>query len=186
MMLWVGMLITQAFLIRFKKRSLHRLIGKLSYGLVPVLIIALILLAHSRIVIGEDGILPTRLYTLFLQLSLLAIFVIAYGLAIAKRQTPALHARYMICTALTLIDPAVARILLNLAPFPFDYQVLTFALTDLILAVLIIMERGQKRGREVFPRMFGVFVFFQSFNLTLTNSNVWTHFSEWFARLPLT
>ena len=65
MLLWVGMLITQSFLIRFKKRSLHRFIGKLSYGLLPVLIISLILLAHSRIVIGEDGILPTRLYTLF-------------------------------------------------------------------------------------------------------------------------
>ncbi len=186
MLLWVGMLITQSFLIRFKKRSLHRFIGKLSYGLVPVLTISLILLAHSRIVIGEDGILPTRLYTLFLQLSLLALFIIAFGLAIANRHRPALHARYMICTALTLIDPAVARIPLNLPPFPFDYQVLTFALTDLILAVLIIMERGQKRGREVFPLMLAVFVFFQLFNLTLTNSNVWTHFSEWFARLPLT
>jgi len=94
MMLWVGMLITQAFLIRFKKRLLHRFIGKLSYGLVPVLIISLILLAHSRIVIGEDGILPTRLYTLFLQLSLLAIFVIAYGLAIVNRQ----HLHFMLAT----------------------------------------------------------------------------------------
>jgi len=64
MLLWVGMLITQAFLIRFKKRSLHRFIGKFSYGLLPVLIISLILLAHSRIVIGEDGILPT-LYIVF-------------------------------------------------------------------------------------------------------------------------
>lgn len=186
MLLWVGMLITQAFLIRFKKRSLHRFIGKFSYGLLPVLIISLILLAHSRIVIGEDGILPTRLYTLFLQLSLLAIFVIAYGLAIANRRTPALHARYMICTALTLIDPAVSRIPLNLPPLPFDYQVLTFGLTDLVLIVLIITERGQKLGREVFPLMLAVFVFFQGFNLTLTNSNIWTHFSEWFARLPLT
>jgi len=176
MLLWVGMLITQAFLIRFKKRSLHRFIGKLSYGLVPVLTISLILLAHSRIVVGEDGILPTRLYTLFLQLSLLAIFVIAYGLAIAKRQTPALHARYMICTALTLIDPAVARIPLNLPPFPFDYQVLTFALTDLVLVVLIIMERGQRHGRGVFPLMLAVFMFFQGLNLTWTNSNVWTNF----------
>jgi len=186
MLLWIAFLITQGFLIQFKKQSLHRFIGKLSYGLVPLLIISLILLAHSQIVIHEFGITYSRLYILFLQLSLLVIFIIAYGLAIYFRKNPARHARYMICTALTMIDPIVARIPLNLPPLPFSYQVLTFTLTDLILIILIFLERRHKHGREVFPIMLLVFVFFQRLNLTWTRSNIWDNFSLWFAELPLT
>ena len=186
MLLWIGMLITQAFLIKYKKRSLHKFIGRFSYGLVPVLVISLILLAHSQITIHDFGITYARLYILFLQFSLLAIFIIAYVLAIVYRKSPNHHARYMICTSLTLIDPAVARIPLNIPPLPFDYQVLTFALTDLILLLLIFIERKQKHGREVFPIMLVLFLVFQGINLTLTGNIIWDNFSMWFAKLPLT
>jgi len=186
MLLWVGMLIAQAFLIRYNKRPLHRLIGKFSYLLVPILVISLVLLAHSQITVHEYGLSYSRLYVLFLQLSLLAIFIIAYGLAIANRHKPARHARYMIGTALTLIDPAVARIPIDLPSIPFSYQVWTFGLVDLILIVLIIMERHQKQGREAFPIMLAVFVFFQGLNLTSTRSTIWDNFGLWFAKLPLT
>lgn len=62
MLLWIGMLITQSFLIRFNKRSLHKFVGKFSYLLVPVLVISLILLAHSQITIYEYGISYGRQY----------------------------------------------------------------------------------------------------------------------------
>jgi len=186
MLLWIFMLIMQAFLIRYKKYSLHKFIGKFSYGLVPVLVISLILLAHSQITIHDFGITYSRLYILFLQFSLLAIFIIAYVLAMIYRKSPNHHARYMICTSLTLIDPAVARIPLNLPPLPFDYQVLTFGLTDLILLTLIFMERNRKIGREVFPIMLALFLVFQVINLTLTDNTIWDNFSIWFAKLPLT
>lgn len=180
------MLITQAFLIRYKKFSLHKYVGRFSYGLVPVLAISLILLAHSQITIHDFGITYSRLYVLFLQFSLLLIFIIAYVLAVIYRNKSYIHARYMICTSLTLIDPAVARIPLNIPPLPFNYQVLTFALTDLVFLVLIFMERNQKNGRAVFPIMLGLFLVFQVTNLTLTDNIIWDNFSMWFAKLPLT
>ena len=186
MLFWLAMLISQAFLIRFNQRSLHKTIGKFSYLLVPFIVISLILLAHSQITIHDFGITYGRLYVLFLQLSLLVIFMIAYSLAIVNRHTPARHARYMICTALTLIDPAVARLPIDIPSLPFSYQVVTFAITDLILIILIIMERNKQKGREVFPIMLGVFLFFQIINLTLTRSQIWDDFALWFARLPLT
>lgn len=186
MLLWIGMLITQAFLIKHKQYSLHKVIGRFSYGLVPILVISLILLAHSQITIHDFGITYSRLYILFLQLSLVLIFIIAYVLAIRYRSTPYLHARYMIATSLTLIDPAVARIPLNIPPLPFDYQVLTFALTDIILLIFIFMERNQKHGREVFPGILLLFVVLQVINLTFTDHAIWDSFSLWFAKLPLT
>ncbi|VAW92482.1 hypothetical protein MNBD_GAMMA21-518 [hydrothermal vent metagenome] len=186
MLLWLGLLITQAFLIRFNKRSLHKIIGKFSYILIPVLAVSLVLLAHSQLTIQEFGLTYGRLYILFLQLSLLVIFMIAYGLAITYRHTPARHARYMICTALTMIDPAVARLPIDIPSLPFSYQVVTFGITDLILIILIILERKKTKGREVFPIMLGVFLFFQILNLTATRSQIWDDFGLWFARLPLT
>jgi len=186
MLLWLGMLITQAFLIRFNKRSLHKSIGNFSYLWVPFIVISLILLAHKQIIIYEYGVSYSRLYILFLQLSLLATFMIAYGLAIVYRHTPARHARYMICTALTMIDPVVARLPIDTPSLPFSYQVVTFAITDLILIILIIIERRSQTGRDVFPIMLGVFLFFQILNLTSTRSQIWDGFSIWFARLPLT
>ena len=186
MLLWIGMLIAQAFLIRFKKQTVHRIVGKFSYVLVPILTISLILLAHNQIEFRAGSIPQFRLYILFLQLSLLTIFLIAFGLAIANRHVPARHARYMICTALTQIDPAVARIPLDLPQLPFSYQVLTFALTDLILVVLIISERNNKSARDVFPVMLSVFMVFQLSNLMFTDSVIWSAFAEWFAGLPLT
>lgn len=186
MLLWIAILITQPFLIKYKKQSLHKYIGKFSYGLVLVLIISLVLLAHNQITIHDYGISYARLYVLFLQLSLLTIFIIAYALAIIYRKSPVHHARYMICTSLTLIDPAIARIPLNIPPLPFSYQVLTFTVIDLILIALIVIERNQKLGREVFPIMLVVFVFFQGLNLTWTKSAIWDDFSLWFAKLPLT
>ncbi len=186
MVLWLAMLITQALLIRFKHYSWHRFVGKFSFALVPLIIISLILLAHSQIVLGDYGVTYNRLYILFLQLSLLAIFVIAYGLAIINRKTPARHARYMIATSLTLIDPAVARLPIDLPEIPFSYQLYTFSLIDLILIILIIAEYRQKQGREVFPIMLGIFIFFQWLNLTWTRSELWDSFALWFAMLPLT
>ena len=36
MVLWIAMLITQPFLIKYKKLALHRMLGKISYILVPL------------------------------------------------------------------------------------------------------------------------------------------------------
>jgi hypothetical protein len=186
MLLWVFMLISQAFLIKYKQFSLHKSIGKFSYALVPALTISLVLLAHSQITIHDYGISYNRLYILFLQLSLLVIFLIAYALAIVNRKSAYHHARYMICTSLTLIDPAVARLPLGIPPLPFSYQILTFALTDIILLLLIYIERRQNKAREVFPMMLIIFISVQVFNLTLTESAIWDRFALWFAELPLT
>ncbi|MGZ5246809.1 MAG: hypothetical protein ACXWCR_06875, partial [Flavitalea sp.] len=48
MALWIAMLITQPFLIKYKKRDLHRKLGKVSYVLVPlVLISAFLMIRYS-------------------------------------------------------------------------------------------------------------------------------------------
>ena len=71
----------------------------------------------------------------------------------------ALHSRFMVCTALTLINPVFVRLLIWIYPTPpFLYQWITFGLTDAVFLALIWRDRHTRAGRWVFAAMLLVFV----------------------------
>jgi len=102
------------------------------------------------------------------------------------RATP--RPRFMVCTALTLIDPIVIRLMFRADPTPgWNYQWFTFGLTNLVLIALIVLDRHARVGRRVFPAMLVVFAIAQAPALFgLTNMAAWQAFARWFAALPLT
>lgn len=185
---WMLMLVAQPMLIRAKRLAWHRLLGQISYLLAPLMIVSIVLLAHSRIKGVSGEVFAVQTYILYLQTSLTVLFGLSYALAITKRHVVALHARFMVCTALTMIDPVVIRILLWIDRTPsWNYQWLTFGLTDLVLVALIWLERHGRAGRMVFPGMLVVFVLMQVPALFgLTDAALWQAFARWFAALPLT
>ena len=186
--MWMALLIVQPMAIRAKRLAWHRAAGRASYVLVPSVLVSIVLLAHSRMqgLAGEAYAIQT--YVLYLQVSLAVVFTLTYALALWTRHTTALHARFMICTGLTLIDPVVIRLMFWVAPTPaWNYQWFTFGLTDLALVLLIWLERHSRTGRGVFPAMLGVFVLLQVPALfLLTEAAWWQAFAGWFASLPLT
>jgi hypothetical protein len=181
---WMLLLIGQAWAIGARKVPLHRALGKASYALASLLLISVVLLAHDKIVHPPAGYAP-QTYVLYLQLSLALLFGLSYGLAIWHRRSVARHSRFMVCTALTLVDPVVIRILFWINPAPdFNDQWLTFGLTDLVFLILIWLERGNRAGRGVFPAMLAVFVALQlPALLGLTEGALWQGFARWFASL---
>ena len=185
---WMLMLVAQPLAIRARRIHLHRLIGQTSYVLAPFMLLTIVLLAHSRIRGLEGEAYGAQTYFLYLQLSLAVLFGISYALAIYWRRPAALHARFMVCTALTLIDPVVIRLLLWANPTPdWNYQWLTFGLTDALFVVLIWLDRRSRIGRAVFPVMLGLFMMAQAPALFgLLNTSAWQAFARWFATLPLT
>lgn len=186
--LWILMLIAQPVAVRTRRMSLHRALGRASYAVVPVVLLSVILLAHSRIAGLEGGAFAGQSYLLYMQVSLAAMFGLCYALALLNRRNMAVHARFMICTAFTLVDPIVVRLLLRADPTPdWNYQWLTFALTDLVILGLVWLERNARGGRWVFPVMLPVFVLSQAPPLLgLTGTRWWQAFARWFAGLPLT
>jgi hypothetical protein len=188
--LWILMLAAQPTLIRMKRMALHRLLGALSYVLAPLIVVSIVLLGHSRIkgLSGEAYAIQT--YILYLQVSLTVLFGASYALAIYTRRTVALHARFMVGTAFTLIDPVVIRLMFWMGSRTptWNYQWVTFGLTDLVILALIFLERRRCRtGRWVFPVMLAAFVLAQIPALFgLTNTGAWQAFARWFAALPLT
>lgn len=179
---WMLLLVGQSWAIGARRVSLHRALGKASYVWAPLLLLSVLLLAHVRIQNPPEG-YALQTYILYLQISLALLFGLSYGLAIWHRRSVALHSRFMVCTALTLIDPVMIRILFWINPAPaFNYQWLTFGLTDLVFLVLILLERNNRAGRRVFPAMLTVFVAAQlPALLGLTEGALWQGFARWFA-----
>ena len=183
MLLWSAMLIAQPWLIRAGKWKLHRQLGKASYAIAPLVVVSTLLLARYRLTQPYP---PDQLYFLYLQLGLIAIFAVAYAQAIRYRKSAAVHARYMVCTALTLVDPIVARLLyIAFGIEPPAMQALTYALVDVILVYLWMRDRRLGSNAGVFPRMLALFILVEIPTFILPGTASWQAFAAWFAALPL-
>jgi hypothetical protein len=183
---WMLLLIAQPAAIRSRKLALHRALGRLSYVVAPLVLVSMVLLAHKNT--SASGISEADRLGVYVPLSLAALFGLSYALAIVTRKTMALHSRFMVCTALTLIDPVGVRLLFWAFPkFWMKYQWPTFVLTDLIFLALIWRERHMRSGRAVFPVMLVLFVLAQAaFLFDWYRSPLWGRFVQWFLGLDLT
>lgn len=161
MMMWAAMLIIQPFLIRYKKLSLHRLIGRISYVVVPLLLISgyfMIGYSYDRAITsttdyansGQKYISTSEILQIgadsvrivFVYLTWLGIF---YFLSIKNRRRTSVHARYMVAASLTMIGPTVDRIIgiyFHVEKFfgviPVEY--FSYLLQDIILTGLLIHD----------------------------------------------
>lgn len=189
MTLWFALLIAQPLLIWTGRRALHRRLGALSYGLAPAIVVAGVLLSHAALIRDAGGDPAGAGATLYLPLAMIAWFAACYVLAIAYRRVPALHARFMIGTSLAAVDPIASRVAAFYFPPLEDatrYQLISWGLTATILAVLIVGERGQRRGRAVFPVMLAASTVVFALWFRLAPSAAWLAFARWFHDLPIT
>lgn len=160
--LWLFALIAQPMAIHSGRRRLHRIIGRASYVLMPAVVISFVGLAHASMHGKAGPELATAAYYLYIRVVLVSIFVATYTMAIVNRRNIAVHARYMVCTGLALIDPVGHRIAHRLELHLFgtetaDYQMMTFGLVFCMLGALIWRERHAKAGRHVFPVVLAAF-----------------------------
>ena len=166
MMIWAAMLVTQPFLIRYKKLAIHRTIGKISYVVMPLLLITGFFLIrfvyyrdlnHLNLQVRQGSGQPnssqivqqvadnTRIILFYL--FWLGFF---YFRAIRNRRTTSVHARYMVAASLTMIGPTVDRILFftfGIEKFfgVIPQESLSFLLQDIILAGLLIYDYRNKK-----------------------------------------
>ncbi|MDZ7719343.1 MAG: hypothetical protein U5K72_11060 [Balneolaceae bacterium] len=183
--LWFGMLIVQPYLIKSRRLDLHRFAGKISYLIAPFVVISIGLLAHNNLIHASESFYPIQTYILYLQLSLAFLFAITYGCAVYYRKTKAIHSRCMIATSFTFIDPIFAR-LFNIADLntPFSNQVITFMLVNLILVVLSILDRNNRKAKWVYPSLLILYLIIEiPIFFNLTGMNWWQSFAEWFGSL---
>jgi len=181
--LWLALLIVQPILIQRKKIRLHRLLGKTSYVLIPLIFLSVLLLAHHTIT-GTEQNLGLSLWVPFKDLLILGV---AFFIAIRYRRVAPLHARGMIAAGLVLIEPALVRFMSNVFfPDGGPGYLFTIGLLYALLIGLVIIERKQKEGRWIFPLILGLYIFVHSVILFRIQIAPWEAFAQWFASLPLT
>ena len=121
LLLWCLLLIVQPYLIRTKRNGLHKQVGKFSYLLVPIIAYSTVDLYKFRL--RELTALSTRDYLFTASvLNALLTFLIFYGLAIYFRKSPAIHARYMVCTVFALFTAVIDRIIRFYFSFLLPYR----------------------------------------------------------------
>lgn len=182
MMIWISLLVAQPILIRKKQLKTHRLLGKVSYFVGPLVFISMLLITHHyrRLITTPSGITFANIN----------VWLICYVLAILYRHKTSIHARAMIGTAISLLDPIFMRFMFYIVspilhisyPLPFFIGIgLIFG----VLLTLILLERKQKSGRWVFPLVLGFYVMaypISYFNVKIPPAS----FNSWFNTLPLT
>ena len=148
LVLWFGLLIIQPVLIRKKRIKLHRLLGKFSYILVPVIIYSMVLITKHMYIREESTTMTEkeRLADLFLPLSQMVAFTIIYILAMLNRRKTPSHLRYIIACSLVLLAPGLERIPIYWFGQPEEQSTLfAFVVTDLILVGLIFYDKKYNR-----------------------------------------
>jgi len=181
---WCLLLIAQAWLIRNRRGSLHRRLGRLSFLLAPLIVVSSVVVEHGALVRSAGRNDPESLFFAYLVVALVFIFALAFTLAIVHRRTTALHMRYMICTALAMFDPVVARILD--VRFGIGYptgQLITFAMIDAILLWLCHLDRNTPY--RAFHRMLAAFVAVQIPAFFVYKTTWWPDIVARFAALPI-
>lgn len=186
MMIWAAMLITQPLLIRYKKLAIHRTIGKISYVVMPALLITgffLIRFVYYRdlnnltqqAIQGDVQQDPSAVLQQVADNTRIILFYLSwlgffYFRAILNRRTTSVHARYMVAASLTMIGPTLERILFfsfGIVNFfgVIPIEILSYLLQDLILAGLLIYDyRNNKPTKTLWicllVYMVGQFLYF--------------------------
>jgi hypothetical protein len=152
--MWLVILIVQPLLIRYHKYKTHKIFGRLTYFLLPIVIISMIGVIRQGYVRGiEEKMTSSQsLKIQFTNIAGIFSFLIYYSLAIINilKGNVALHMRYMICLFLEFIPPTVGRTL----GYWFDIrQIYTYSISILLSALVLVflIMSDKKRGADYTP-----------------------------------
>jgi hypothetical protein len=160
--IWVLLLIVQPFLIHYKKIALHRLLGKLSYVLAPLMIVSMLFIAKLNY---EKNILKKSAVDVMAVQSItwmqIVLFTLFYSLAIYFRRNTYFHMRFMIATAIVMLGPPLNRAIHYYFPGIPVEAVLVMVLyvkTGLALA-LLLSDITKNNNWKPYAIVFSAFLF---------------------------
>lgn len=186
MILWVILLIIQPLLVRKKRLALHRIFGKFTYFMMPLLLISVLMVLNSGMKkIPNNEIAFSTIVFPFRDFILLTV---AFSIGIYYRKDIQIHSRAMIITGIVFIEPALFRFLGGML---FKKMGDVGALIGIVLILsllitLIVIERKQKSGRWLFPSLLAIYIIVYSIVIFQVPLTFLDPFARWLARLPIT
>jgi uncharacterized membrane protein len=160
LMSFVALLVAQPLLIRYKKRALHKSLGKLTYFLMPLLVascVGVIFKEYDEAL--RSGSVEAALRSIFSDVAQLLLLVFFYLLAILNRHNVPVHMRYMIAVALIVAPAGIARVLGYWFAVPrYASGLASNALLDAVLLALILFDRRNRLNFRPYLLVLPLFV----------------------------
>jgi hypothetical protein len=182
-MAWVLMLIAQAYLIRAKKYDLHRLIGKLSYIVMPLFLISLFFTAKESYLTNIKTMPQADALADMTNGGTIDIFFLGliYVLAIVYKKNVGYHLRFITSTGLIILAPGLGRFVFAFLEIPFPLALIPMLLcTAGVGIVWLIIDIKNKKS--AFPM--GVYVVVDLIMFIIgagSHSAWWQSFGKWWA-----
>lgn len=178
MTVWLVLLSVQPWLVSRDRRALHRTLGRLSYALVPVIVLSGLVLWHVRLMRIPDADLATAAASQYLGVGAMLNFAVFWGLGIRHRRVSAVHGRYLLATLLPMADPVTARLMGYYGPpLPTDWMYAVPAWIAVTAVIGPLAWRDARSGgpaRWTFTRTLGIYALFQAPILLLAPTSWWS------------
>lgn len=183
-MSWIVLLIIQPFLYSKNKMNIHRSLGKISFILVPSLVVSGLLMMHLMLS-REGGLNPINYILSFLDTVFLTQFIFFYVNAIKHRHNLQLHARYMAGTVIALLPPGLGRAILLIPALSNGTVALDITYIILEITSIILILDDKKQGKVYPPYIIALlFCIFQHIGLHfVADSPLWQNLMQKFASL---
>ena len=181
-LLWILLLIVQPFLIRAKRYSLHRQVGKAGYVIMPLLMLSLFLVAragyyrNSQVMNEAD-----TLAALTNGIPDLLFLGTLFSLGMIYRKNTSYHLRFLASTGLMMLGPGLGRLLVVSSGLPVPIAIpIIVALTTGTGLVWLIVDIRQKRSP--FPMAVFVGIGVVAFGIAASGHSAWWQASaNWIA-----
>jgi len=157
--LWMLLLIIQPLLYRTGTMKWHRALGRTSFVLVPLIFMSGLNMIHLMMM-NKENYPPGIPYQLaFIDFTVLPLFILFFILAIFHRKNIQLHARYMVCTIIGPLIPAITRLLFIIPDVDSFDKSLNMSYVIMEIVILILLYDDWRSGKIRAPYVFALIVF---------------------------
>ena len=181
---WLSMLIVQPILIAKNKMNAHRMIGKFSYILVPIMFVSMLLAYHNQYLrfVSEGKSEKEALAFVFSPATDAIPFLIFYLLAILNKRDTEKHMRYMISTGIVIGGPGLGRIFMTWMGMDIFAAIgLMTLITLLVFIGFIIYDRVKKKKFRINPFIIAFIIWLIPNILVIffPSTAIWQRFAKW-------
>lgn len=178
MLCWVAMAVSQPLLIKLKKTKTHRLIGKISYFVMPLVFLTAYLMIRDKYyqvfesqtaaavsgteIRSAEEIQSNAAAITMIGMVYLTWLIVFYLLAVANRKKLLFHATYMFGAILTLLGPSVDRLIGNTFTYfnwPFTFFVVNFVFFFNIAFLTSLLIYQRVKGNSIKPATISIAIY---------------------------
>lgn len=166
-----------------KKHHLHKILGKITYLVAPLLILSMFLVTNQGYVsklskmsaVEANASLSVNIPDFF-------AFGLLYTLAIYFKNKPDIHGRYMVTTLFPIIGAALVRIVMRYFDMPKDLAFnLIPTVIDFICLLFLIADIKSKRYSPFLVAL--IILLIEQWIWWNRYGTIWQNFANWYVQL---